>query len=74
MYDPLVDRKKVKKIYSIYPIKKLTPNKYDGIIIAVAHNEFRKMKISHITNLGKSKHVLYDLKYIFPSNKTDLRL
>ena len=74
LYDPLVDRKKVKKIYSIYPIKKLTPNKYDGIIIAVAHNEFRKMKISHITNLGKSKHVLYDLKYIFPSNKTDLRL
>ena len=74
LYDPLVDREKVKKIYSIYPIKKLTPKKYDGIIIAVAHDEFKKMKISDITNLGKSKHILYDLKYIFPLNKTDLRL
>ena len=47
---------------------------YDAVLIAVAHNEFRAMGIEGIRALGKAEHVLYDLKYLFPAEQTDLRL
>ena len=55
-------------------IKKLKKNKYDAIILAVAHNEFQKMGSEQIRKLGKANHILYDLKYIFPKEKVDGRL
>lgn len=47
---------------------------YDAIIMAVAHDEFVKMGPQHIHNLGKERHVLYDLKYVLPKNSVDMRL
>jgi len=47
---------------------------YDAIILAVAHDEFRKMGSSAIRALGKDNHVLYDLKNIFHKEQSDLRL
>ena len=49
-------------------------NNYDGIILAVAHNQFVEMGIEQIRSLGKSSHVLYDLKYVFAKEDTDIRL
>jgi len=47
---------------------------YDAILIAVAHHQFIEMGEKAIRALGKSEHVLYDLKYILPANASDLRL
>ena len=58
-------------------LKYLSPielNQYDAIIIAVSHKQFKKMGIKKIRSYGKSKHVIYDLKYIFPSEQVDQRL
>lgn len=49
-------------------------NHYDAIIIAVSHNEFRTMGSEAIHALGKSKHVLYDLKYVLDKESVDMRL
>lgn len=49
-------------------------NHYDAIIIAVSHNEFRAMGAEEIRSLGKSKHVLYDLKYVLNKESVDMRL
>ncbi|UJF23498.1 Vi polysaccharide biosynthesis UDP-N-acetylglucosamine C-6 dehydrogenase TviB [Shewanella sp. OMA3-2] len=49
-------------------------NHYDAIIIAVAHNEFRAMGAKAIRALGKSEHVLYDLKYVLDKQDVDMRL
>jgi UDP-N-acetyl-D-galactosamine dehydrogenase len=49
-------------------------NHYDSIIIAVAHNEFRAMGAEAIRALGKSEHVLYDLKYVLDKRDVDMRL
>jgi UDP-N-acetyl-D-galactosamine dehydrogenase len=53
-----------------------TPQKqyYDAVIIGVAHNEFKQLGVEKIRSLGKSNHVLYDLKYIFPKDAVDMRL
>lgn len=47
---------------------------YDTIIRAAAHRQFKYMDAAAIRALGKSPHVLYDLKYILAPNVADLRL
>ena len=43
-------------------------------MIAVAHDKFKNMGIETIYNLCKKNHIIYDLKYLFTSDKIDLRL
>lgn len=74
VYDPWVDAAESQNEYGIMPIKNPNPDNYDGIILAVAHNEFAEMGVANIRQLGRENHVLYDLKYIFPADQTDLRL
>ena len=73
-YDPWVDRNEVKKLYKKFPLKKLKYKIYDGIIITVAHSQFKKMGIKKIHKLCKKKKVIYDLKNLFETEKVDLRL
>lgn len=77
VYDPWVDAVEAQHEYSISPINdsaNLESNSYDGIILAVAHNQFVEMGVEQIRALGKSNHVLYDLKYLFDSKLSDIRL
>ncbi len=73
LYDPWVDREDIKKIYNIYPKTKLTKNTYDGILIIVAHKEFKNMGIKKISQLCKKERIIYDLKYLFDKQYVDLR-
>jgi len=74
LYDPWTERKEIQKKYGIFPKSKLTKNSYDAILIAVAHDKFKNMRIKSILSLCKKNHIIYDLKYTFNSNKVDLRL
>ena len=74
LYDPWADKEDIKKTYDIYPNSTLKKNTYDGIIIAVAHDKFKTMGIDTIYNLCKKNHIIYDLKYLFTSDRIDLRL
>ncbi|TLP62741.1 Vi polysaccharide biosynthesis UDP-N-acetylglucosamine C-6 dehydrogenase TviB [Parasedimentitalea maritima] len=47
---------------------------YDGIVLAVAHDEFHTMGEAQIRTLGKPGAVVYDLKYVLPADHSDLRL
>jgi len=73
VYDPWVNNK-IHKLNGISLIKKPIKNNYDCIILAVAHNFFKKMGIKKIKNFTKKNHIIFDLKYIFPENFSDLRL
>ena len=76
LYDPWADRDEIKEIFNIYPHSEseLIHNTYEGVIIAVAHEKFKKMGIKAISNLCKKNYVIYDLKYLFNKNQTSLRL
>ena len=74
LYDPWVDDESIKKIYGVYPKFKLSENTYDGILITVAHNEFKNMGIKAILKLCKKDRIIYDLKYLFFKDQVDLRL
>ncbi|WP_445577634.1 Vi polysaccharide biosynthesis protein VipA/TviB [Pseudomonas sp. E141] len=74
VYDPWVNSEEAQEEYNIFPVQELLPNTYDGIILAVAHEEFRNMGAGKIRELGNENHVIYDLKYILNSNESDIRL
>jgi UDP-N-acetyl-D-galactosamine dehydrogenase len=50
------------------------PGVYDAIIVAVSHHQFKKMGLLGVKALGKERHVLYDIKYLFPAEGVDGRL
>lgn len=74
VHDPWINANEANREYSITPISQPVSNRYDGIILAVAHEQFIKMGIEKIRALGKDSHVLYDLKYLFTKEDTDIRL
>ena len=74
VYDPWIDKEESTREYGITPVEQPEPGKYDAVIIAVAHHQFKAMGITAIRALGKKNHVLYDIKYILPAEKVDGRL
>ncbi|HTO78632.1 MAG TPA: Vi polysaccharide biosynthesis UDP-N-acetylglucosamine C-6 dehydrogenase TviB [Methylocystis sp.] len=74
IYDPWASGREAEHEYGLSLVDAPTPESYDGIIVAVAHHQFREMGIKAIRALGKSEHVLYDLKYVLPAADVDLRL
>ncbi|WP_180178361.1 Vi polysaccharide biosynthesis UDP-N-acetylglucosamine C-6 dehydrogenase TviB [Acinetobacter sp. YH01005] len=74
VYDPWVDATEAEHEYGISPVQALENGKYDAVILAVAHEQFKAMGADAIRALGKSEHVLYDLKYVLSQAESDLRL
>ena len=74
VFDPWVDAAEAEHEYGITPISQPETNAYDGIVLAVAHQEFAKMSLAELRKLGRDDHVLYDLKYALPVDQSDLRL
>jgi UDP-N-acetyl-D-galactosamine dehydrogenase len=73
-YDPWVNSKEAEYEYGISPILEAKPGTYDAVVLAVAHKQFAEIGVEQIRALGKPVHVLYDLKYIFSPQASDLRL
>ena len=74
VYDPWIDKEESIREFGITPVEQPEPGKYDAVIIAVAHHQFKSMGITAIRALGKKNHVLYDIKYILSAEKVDGRL
>jgi UDP-N-acetyl-D-galactosamine dehydrogenase len=74
VYDPWVSVEEAQQEYGITPIAEPAVNTYDGIVLAVAHEEFRALGAENIHRHGKAEHVLYDLKYLLSAAESDLRL
>ncbi len=71
VYDPWVKDIENKNFKLINKIGKF---KYDGVLLAVAHNKFKKISLKKIKTICKSNFFLYDLKNFFNSKIVDLKL
>ena len=71
VYDPWANSDKVKTEYQIMIQNHMTNKKYDAIILAVAHKQFRDFNFD---SFKKDKAVIYDVKGILPRNIIDGRL
>ena len=59
VYDPWAKKDEVKEEYAINLVDAIYNKKYDAIVLAVAHKQFKTIDIS---NLKKKKSVVYDIK------------
>lgn len=74
VHDPWISAESAQHEYQIALTPILEPGKYDAIIIAVAHREFKGIGVDGLRRLGKKEHVLFDLKYVLPKSDSDIRL
>lgn len=74
VFDPWINNHEIQNKYNFNFVKILKSEIYDGIIIAVKHEEFLKIGVKKIRETGKTNHVLYDLKYVFEESQVDIRL
>lgn len=74
VFDPWVDAAEAEHEYGITPISQPEANAYNGIVLAVAHQEFLEMDLAEMRKPGREDLVLYDLKYVLPADQSDLRL
>ncbi|NQY63327.1 MAG: Vi polysaccharide biosynthesis UDP-N-acetylglucosamine C-6 dehydrogenase TviB [Alteromonadaceae bacterium] len=72
--DPWCSGEAAEREYGLTLSKVPEQGKYDAIILAVAHDEFKALGAKNIRKLGKENHVLYDLKYLLPKEEVDMRL
>lgn len=69
IYDPWANPAEVKHEYGINTLNTLPENKYDAIILAVAHKEFGSVRIDLLKKSTDS--VVYDVKSILPRESVD---
>jgi len=74
VYDPWVNKDEAVYEYNIRPIDAPIEGKYDAILLAVAHDEFKELSLDQIKSFGKDSHVLYDIKYLLKADEVDGRL
>ncbi len=75
VWDPCADAAQVHQEYAIDLLHdKPVAGSYDGIIVAVAHDEFRAMGPDAIRALGREEAVIFDVKGILPKDMSDGRL
>ena len=74
VYDPWVDAQEARHEYGIRPVRSPAKGRYDAVVMAVAHRQFREMGIDAIRAFAKRPHVLYDIKYVFDADQVDGRL
>lgn len=74
VFDPHADAAEAQREYGLDLLKVPEQGLYDGIILAVAHQEFREMGAPAIRAFGKAGALIYDLKYVLGAEEADLRL
>ena len=74
VYDPWVDADAVGGEISSFLVKEPQAGMYDAVVCAVRHNEFVELGFEGVKLLCKSRHILFDVKNVFPNNFVDGRL
>jgi UDP-N-acetyl-D-galactosamine dehydrogenase len=71
VYDYEADQTEVKQEYGIHLIDEIK-EKYDGVLLAVAHNKFSMIDVQSLKR--DSESVVFDLKGFLPRNIVNSRL
>ncbi len=75
VHDPWVDADEARAHYGLDLVAQPQAGVYDGVILAVAHRQFRELGAAGVRRFGREAgHVVYDLKYVLGAGESDLRL
>lgn len=71
IYDPWANPAVAMHEYGVEITRELPKDKYDAVVLGVAHNEFKELDVK---SFGKNNSIIYDVKWILPSEEADGRL
>ena len=71
VYDPWANPAIAKHEYGIEVTNELPTEKFDALIMGVAHNEFKELNVTDFVN---EQHVIFDVKGTLPKEIVDARL
>jgi UDP-N-acetyl-D-galactosamine dehydrogenase len=74
VHDPLGDADEARHEYGLELIAEPEAGAYDGIVLAVAHEEYRNAGAAALRAFGREVCVFCDLKSVFAQDESDLRL
>jgi UDP-N-acetyl-D-galactosamine dehydrogenase len=74
VHDPNVDPAEAEREYGVAVCRELAGGRYDAVILAVAHEQFRVMGAERLRSLLRPGGVLYDIKYLLPPDQVEGRL
>ncbi len=74
VYDPYADAGEARREYRIELLPRLGEEKYDAVVLAVAHAPFVELGANGIRSLVKPGGVVFDVKQILPREAVDDRL
>ncbi|WP_340249681.1 Vi polysaccharide biosynthesis UDP-N-acetylglucosamine C-6 dehydrogenase TviB [Sulfitobacter pontiacus] len=74
VHDPWVDPEEALAVYGIDLVAEPKLAAYDGVILAVAHEEFLKQGAANIRKFGTRDLVLFDIKSMLKPEDAELRL
>ncbi len=74
IYDPWVNRAGTPVDDSLNMLSTLGRHQYQGVVLAVKHDEFVAMGAAEVRKLCVQNAPIYDLKSVFPKSETDRRL
>lgn len=74
VHDPWADVAEARRQYGIELTAMPEQGTYDGILLAVPHEQFRQAGADQLRLFGRTPHVFFDLKSVFPRSASDLRL
>ena len=72
--DPCADPAQARREYDIDLFAEPAIGAYDGVIFAVAHEEYLKESATGLRRHGRDNHVFFDMKSRFLQDESDLRL
>jgi UDP-N-acetyl-D-galactosamine dehydrogenase len=73
-HDPWADPDEADQEYGLALTPTPTPSGYDAVVLAVAHDQFRRTPIADLRGYCRSGGVIYDVKSVLPANAVDGRL
>ena len=71
LYDPWADPEEVRHEYGISIVKECPEDKFDAVVLTVAHKEYADLNIDDLTN---DPGIVYDVKGFLPKEMVDARL
>lgn len=74
VHDPQADPKEARAEYDVELVETPEPDRYDAIVLAINHAEYREMGAAAIRALSRPGAVLFDVKSAFARDESDGRL
>jgi UDP-N-acetyl-D-galactosamine dehydrogenase len=71
VHDPWADPQEAKQYYGVTMTETLPENRYDAVVLAVAHQEFAELDKEKLERICRPLSVIYDVKHILEDGLAD---